>query len=85
MDFFKSILPDFKTLLPARKRNLKIEILKLIDQACCEEAAFSSSPYSVESPVCIMSRPAVDDSRTATCETEPTQMFLQTSYGDNFT
>jgi hypothetical protein len=61
-DFFKNILPDFKTLLPARKRILKFEIMKLVDEEC-NEAATSPPPYS--------------DCRSAPCDTEPTQIFIQ--------
>jgi hypothetical protein len=65
MDFFKSILPHFKTLLPARKQTLKVEIMKLIDQACNEESELSSYTHSAARPLWIMTRPAMDDYRTA--------------------
>lgn len=58
--------------------------MKLIDLACNEETTFSSPPYPITSPACMMSTSTIDDYMTASCETELTQMFLQNSYGDNF-
>lgn len=35
--FFKSLLPDFHSLPPAKKRRVKMEMMKLIDEACNEQ------------------------------------------------
>lgn len=46
MDFLKSILPDIKSLDPPNKRRLKINIMKLVDDACREASYHQNTSLS---------------------------------------